>query len=528
VKSSELDARAYQAAFQLSADATAFVGPDDRIVTTNEAFADIFEEGGQEGAAFAAPFAPEERPRVGNLLRDAHRWSEASAAGVRLGEGRGLLVDLWASQFVTADGEPLLLVRARSASARLEAERLHEAAVLAARACNQATTWAQLSQSVHGVVKRVLPQTSGATRLRHVEGGWVAAGPSGSLEPWADSAPFPDASIWGRFARERESVLLADVPFELGGEDPGLEPAVPAASLIASPILAGDKADGLLVVVAGEVAAFSLEDVRCLDAVTRELASAIVRLEAYEALAESHARLSDAFEQNKALLARVSRLNAELEDFALWTTHDLREPLRGLAALAEFVSTEALHGGGRELGELAGQLGLSATRLKQHIRSLHEFHEAARDSTRREDVPLERLAQDALANAGVPDARLVARTPDLRVHADPARVTNAIADMLAFAAGRASTPLVVDLAEAGPATVRLAIALREEVTGRGAEAAFHVLGQPGSLALARRIALQHGGSLAFESTPPCLALLLPATRTTPSARMTSAATEGPG
>lgn len=515
MRAAEPDARAYQAAFQLSADAAAFVGPDDRIVAANQAFGAAFQDKA-EGTPFADAFAREERARVAAFLRDARRWLEASMAGARQKTGR--LVDLSGSQFVTSEGEPLLLVRASAAGARLEAERLHEAAVLAARACNQATTWSQLSRSVQGVVRRVLPQVSGATRLRRVEGGWVAAGASGALEAWESAPVFPEASLWGRFAGGLESVLVADVAFELRDDALRLDPPVPAASLAASPILAGDRADGLLVVVADEIAAFSLEDVRCLDAVTRELASAIVRLEAYEALAASHARLTEAFEENKALLARVSRLNAELEDFALWTTHDLREPLRGLAALADFVAIEAARGGGRDLAELASQLGSSATRLKRHIRSLHEFHEEARDPGHREEVDLAGLARDAAHAAGMPDVRIEAAAPGLRVLADPVRATRAFADTLRFAADHALRPMLVKLDEAGPSMARVSIPLREDVPGRVAEAAFHLLADPGSLALARRIVLQHGGSLAFDSPPPCLALQLPGPRGPPPAR----------
>jgi signal transduction histidine kinase len=506
-----LDPRAYQAAFQLSTEATAFLDASRDIVAMNQSFAQLFGEEVRTGEPFSTLFPAEEAPRVEGVLRVAQQWSEAAAAAVRTTKGP---IDLRASAFVTDEGERLLLVGARSATTRLEAERLHEAAVLAARACNAATTWEELSAGAEATASRVLRQATGFARLRRVGDAWTVARASGALSAWARDGGSA-GPLWTRFAGEGESVLIADIEVELKDEHAGLARDVDAASLVVSPIPGTEGVSGFLVASAGAVAAFTLHDVRCLEAVTREMASASARLEAHEALTVSLAQLRLAFEENNELLARVSRLNTELEDFALWTTHDLREPLRGLATLAAYVAQEVGEDpSSAPVDDLARQLEASSTRLKEHIRNLHEFHEMARDTTHREDIQLRELVDRAREDDATSGARFILTDPDARLLVDPARITRAIADMVRYAADKAATPLVIKVeTDIGAAT--FSIPLASEPTGRAAEAAFHVVGERNSLALARRIALQHGGSLGFERrSQPLLVLCLPRLRGT--------------
>lgn len=498
-----LDHRVYEAAFQLSADAVAFVGADDHVIESNPAFDQLLGSGEVPTSPLPKLFVEAERFRVAALLREARRWSESSTTATAEVDGVAVQLDLSASQFVPRGGERLLLVRARSARGRLAAERLHEAGVMAAHACNQATTWDQLARNAERVVRQVLPSASGSARLRKVPDGWSITSASGVLGAWKEAGGFPEAKLWDGLAEGREAVLFADVAFELRGEEPRLEKALPAASLLVSPIVVGEHVGSLFLVTGSAVAAFTLDDVRCMEIVTREMASAIARLEAYEALAASHRQLTVAFEENVALLARVRRLNAELEDFALWTTHDLREPLRGVASLAELLAGEAA--ASAETRDLALRLRDSSIRLKEHIRALHEFHEIARDPGRREMVELDRVLREVVEEVG--DAEVLRDGGSVRVRGDPARLRRALVDVLRHAASRARRPMKVELVEAEDVVVSLA--LLEGVSGRAAEVAFHVVGQADSLALARRIALQHGGALEFAPDPARLVLRLP-------------------
>ncbi|HWH08183.1 MAG TPA: GAF domain-containing protein [Candidatus Thermoplasmatota archaeon] len=504
-----MEVRAYQAAFVLASEATAFVGPDDALRAVNPAFRRLLGPAAQEGVRLADAFPPGDAGRIAAFLQEARRWSEASLLGPRTAGPPAHAVDLWANQFVAETGERLVLVRARSAESRLEAERLHEAAVLAARAGNAATTWQELAEGAEGVVRAVLPRLDGLAWMRRREGRWTVARSVGSLAPaWPVGTTFAAASPWARFARQGEAVLVAHVGLELRAEDPALAAAVPHASLLLAPIAARGEPQGLLVAVAPGEASFSLEDLRCVEAVAREVASAAARLTDHEALAASHEKLAAALDAQQALLGRVRRLHAELEEFALWTTHDLREPLRGLATLADMLAAEAKAADAPDVEDLAAQVAASATRLKEQIRFLHDFHERARDPGHREDVPLEDVVVAAARELEGRDVRLRGLSAGLHVVADPGRARRALADVLRYAGARVAGPLEVEVAH-GEGVARLRVPVPGGGTGRAGELAFRVVGVADSLALARRIALQHGGALQFEAGGGALLLTLP-------------------
>lgn len=492
-----IEPRAYEAAFHFTSDPVAFLGPDDAVLVANPAFVVLLGEQVVEGETpFAQHFTNEHRPRVEAFLRDARRWSEATLPDCRLVGHTRYGLDLRGHQFVAANGDRLVLVRATSAGPRLEAERLHEAAVSAVRACNEATEWPELAEGAERVARHVLPQADGVAWLRREGARWRVEHASGALgAQWGDGARFSAQSLWAGLAAQAESVLVADMGIELEGEDTALELPWPAASLVVSPVLARESPDDLLLAIAPGRSAFTLEDLRCLDAVAREMASAIVRLDNHEALERSHARLVEALEAKERLLGRVRRLNLELEEFSLWTTHDLREPLRGVATLADLLVAEANADG---VETLAKQLSSSATKLKEHIRALHDFQESARDRGHREKVALESLVRSGAAS--VPEVKVVldAQEQSLEVDVDPARVARALADVLSFASGLDMERVPVRGRSAAGGLVELSFGLAPTWAGRNPELAFRVVGGPDSLALARRIVLQHGGGLQFE------------------------------
>lgn len=514
-----LDPRAYQAAFHLTSEAAAFLDAEGRVVAANPSFFQLFEEPAEAPAGFVQNFLGEDRPRVELFLRDVRRWSEATAPGCRLQGLTPYPVDLWGHQFVGQSGDRLLLVRARSAGARLEADRLHDAAVAAARACNAATDWMELAEGVAEVTRRTLPHVEASAWLRRDGDRWRVGHASGFLAPqWAADAELPTDAPWAEFARQGESLIVADVRLEFQGEVMGFALPWPRASLVLSPIFTQGKPDDLLLAISPGQSAFTLEDLRCLDAVARETASAIDRLQNHEALEQSHAKLVAALEAKERLLGRLRRLNVELEEFSLWTTHDLREPLRGVATLAELLASEAARARAADVESLARQLAASATRLKEHILALHEFQEAAQERGLRQDARLDDLVRGAASDVGV-DAAWEADEVDLLVEADPDRVRRAVGDILRFASGASGSRVRSTAAPLADGMVQLSFTLGPEAQAAKPERAFRVIREGGSLALARRIAFQHGGSIRFEpgEGAPRIVLLLPRARGRPAA-----------
>lgn len=503
-----LDPRAYQAAFELMEEPAAFVDGEGRVAINNNALDELLGTRLREAGEFAAAFEPNERPRVEAFLHNARQWSEATLHTVHVAGGVREPLDLVASQYVGGSGERLLLVRARTVRARVDAERLHEAGVLAARACNQATTREDLAARAPDVLAGALPQATGTAWLERRKDRWHVVTASGVLLGWSGRSAFAPASLWGRFASAGESLLIADTRMELRGEEAAMEAELSANSLVVSPLLVAERVEGLLLTVGAEVAAFSMQDVRVVDAVAREIASALGRLRAYDALAVSNARLTDSLQERDALLSQLRRLNAELEDFALWTTHDLREPLRGLAHLAEEIATEAGRERSAELHDIAKHFAASATRLKEQIRELHAFHEEARDVPVREEVGLEPLARKAAAALeGHVELQVAGPAPHVLAH--PARIERAISNVLTFARAQSPSGALAVRLSTREGLAHLWVGIPQRLPPRAAEAAFHV-SKPHSLALARRITLQHGGSLAFaHDAEPSLVLTLP-------------------
>lgn len=504
-----LDSRVYQAAFHIISEAAALVDEDGVVLSANPAFTQLIADVEAEPRRLEELFASEDQVRIGSLLREAHRWFEASLKGVKAAAGGHLPVDLHADQYVTGEGQHLLLVRARSASARLEAERLHETAAFAAHAANKADTDADLFAGIWAVLQRVLPEAQGGAWLRRTESGWRVAASRGDLQAWGEPPERNTDGIWEHFAQGGESVMIANAPLELPDEELlRVQPTI--NSLVLSPVVLPDGTDGLLLATAREPAVFTLEDLRCLEAATREMGSALARMRAHNALAQAHDELQASLAQKDALLERVRRLNEELAEFALWTTHDLREPLRGLAELAEILAHEAVAGHAEEVQDVATQLGAAATGLKERIRALHDFYMAARDSDVREPSELEPLVREAASDASIEGLQVDVKD-ELRVMADPWRVRRAIHDMFSFlSTAGAGSGTVVEIAQTSETTARVSLSVPMVMTPHGAEAAFRLVGQEGSLALARRIALQHGGALRFETgETPHLSLVLP-------------------
>lgn len=70
---------------------------------------------------------------------------------------------------------------------------------------------------------------------------------------------------------------------------------------------------------------------------------------------------------------RLSNANRELEEFTLWTTHDMREPLRSVGQLAQILHADMDMLSDDEARDLAKRIERGADTLKSRIKALHEF-----------------------------------------------------------------------------------------------------------------------------------------------------------
>ncbi len=118
----------------------------------------------------------------------------------------------------------------------------------------------------------------------------------------------------------------------------------------------------------------------------------------------SLALVSDITERKRAAddLARLNtelrRSNAELEHFAYLAAHDLQEPLRMVTSYLNLL--ERRHGDqlGADAREFIRYAVEGATRMKSLILDVLRFSQAGAQPIRLEEVPAEKIVQDALVN----------------------------------------------------------------------------------------------------------------------------------
>ena len=95
-------------------------------------------------------------------------------------------------------------------------------------------------------------------------------------------------------------------------------------------------------------------------------------------------------EETAELVQELERSNRELNDFAYTASHDLKEPLRGIAINANFLASENVSAKGRE--RIERMIALT-TRMEQLISDILFFSRLGRGDTEAEDVdPAEIIA----------------------------------------------------------------------------------------------------------------------------------------
>ena len=291
-----------------------------------------------------------------------------------------------------------------------------------------------------------------------------------------------------------------------------------SASWLGIPLRTPGETIGALVVQHyTDTAAYSVRDVEFLTSVAGQIAFAIERKRAEDEL--------------KASAARLEQSNRELQDFASVASHDLQEPLRKIQAFGDRLKTKCAAELTDEGRDYLGRMQNAAGRMQTLINDLLTFSRVTTKTRPFTPVDLGQVAREVLADLEVRLAEVggrveVAELPD--IDADPLQVRqlfqNLIGNALKFR--RPEEPPVVRVsAEIVPAaearaalTVPAAEACRIRVSDNGIgfdpkylDRIFTVFqrlhgrdkyeGNGVGLAVCRRIAERHGGSITAESAP---------------------------
>ncbi|WP_437677133.1 GAF domain-containing protein [Sorangium sp. So ce131] len=175
-----------------------------------------------------------------------------------------------------------------------------------------------------------------------------------------------------------------------------------------------------------------------------------VGLAAQAAVAMDNARL---FREAQVLIGALERTNAELDQFAYVTSHDLKAPLRGIASLAQWIEEDL---GDKLTGDTRQQMELLRGRVRRMealIEGILAYSRATRMREKPESVNVEKLAKEVVELiAPRPPATVALDVPpvSLRTHKVPLQqvLMNLITNALKHA-GREDARVNVSVREQG-------------------------------------------------------------------------------
>lgn len=274
----------------------------------------------------------------------------------------------------------------------------------------------------------------------------------------------------------------------------------------------------------GEVAAYPPRGQRAYGERERHV---LLTIGAAAAAALANAR---ALAAESETVRRVQNAHRELEEFTLWTTHDLREPLRGVETLAAFLAEDVDRMSPEEARDVAERIQVAAGRLKERVKGLHAFSRIVQHDRPFEPVDLDSVVRDTVAVLApkADEKRAIIKLP-----AEPFPTVRAQRHRLDIVFGN----LVENALKYGPAEGAVVeVGFRREAAGGWEfhvrdngpgipreyhETIFHLFqrgpttSEPGSgagLAIVKRVVEQHGGSVWVESEPgsgACFRFTLP-------------------
>jgi signal transduction histidine kinase len=275
---------------------------------------------------------------------------------------------------------------------------------------------------------------------------------------------------------------------------------------LATPLLQGTRAIGMLSLVRNEPDSFSPGEIELAALLGRLVATAVQNIRAYEA--------------ERKTVEELRRLSALRADFVSLVSHELRTPMAAVIG-----SARTLQQRWRELSPeqresflelIAGETGRLATLIGDVLDTSRI--EAGTFSFRFTDVDLGELVRDSVATAqvGQDEVRLLAevRDPLPRVRGDFERLRQVLMNLIDNAV-KYSPPngqvevraygedgrVRVDVSDRGPGIAREDQGLIFEKFGRVAGGGAHRPGTGLGLFIARSIAEAHGGSLDVWSAP---------------------------
>jgi signal transduction histidine kinase len=274
---------------------------------------------------------------------------------------------------------------------------------------------------------------------------------------------------------------------------------------LATPLLQGARAIGMLSLVRKEADAFSADDIELAGLLGRLVASAVQNIRAYES--------------ERKTVEELRRLSALRADFVSLVSHELRTPMAAVIGAARTLQQrwrelspehresflELIAGETNRLAELIGDV-LDTSRI-----------EAGTFSFRFRELDLSQLVRDTVSAAqlGQDEVRLRAEVrsplPEIRGDHDRLRqvLTNLIDNAIKYSPAGGEVEVhaypengrvIVDVRDEGPGIAKDDQKLIFEKFGRVAGAG----GRPGTglgLFIARSIAEAHGGALEVQSAP---------------------------
>ena len=309
-------------------------------------------------------------------------------------------------------------------------------------------------------------------------------------------------------ARLGRSLFVPDVRKDSRFSEPktaGILAKLGVIAIAATPVrIGGQFAASLAFVHTDRAREWTAEDARLIDSVAQELRGAIAAAEA--------------FEQQRAAVVELERLNRAKSDFVSIVSHEFRTPLTGIQGFSEMMQSEELTID--EMREYAGDINKDAHRLNRMITEMLDLDkmESGRMEIHRESVDLNAIVNEAAnrMRPNAPEHPLSLRLDPMvgEVSGDRDKLTQVMANLLSNAVKYSPDggEIVVSTRVEGSA---VHIVVRDHGMGipKGAlETIFERYGRVESLAtrhiqgtglglpIVRQIVQLHGGAVWVEST----------------------------